>query len=294
LVYNLNGWNMPPQWLGQNQFNKGNLIQFAPGTSFLQVSHLTAINIRGATPWLGFFVNALIGGFSYINNAVEYSNDNGDGGFYYSEACGQGYYPTPSCNTPSLNGATNGTLLAALHGLKFGNNVIIPAWLTSDPGAPKEYGSTEITNLKDSFRGYVNYFPADDTHGERVKAVKFHDSKGNFRLSPKSPYISGAHLSSDGMPIGVDMDKLEVAQGHVSNVRVVGVPSTSTTLAFLAPDTFGCQVDWSTNSFNTFTRVANAGGQRNQSVVLTLPAHTTLTARVDCAVEQAKITIVVP
>jgi hypothetical protein len=95
------------------------------------------------------------------------------------------------------------------------------------------------------------------------------------------------------------MDALEAAQGKVSNVHAFGSTSTSTTVGFLAPDSFGCAIDWGTTNFaagsGSFTRVANAGGQRVQNVALSgLPADSLIYYRVDCAVQQPLGTIKLP
>ena len=87
------------------------------------------------------------------------------------------------------------------------------------------------------------------------------------------------------------MDALEAAQGKVSNVHTYATTSTSTTIGFLAPDSFGCTVDWGSTNFvsgsGSYTRVANAGGQRVQNVPLSaLPAHSLIYYRVNCAVQQ--------
>ena len=111
-----------------------------------------------------------------------------------------------------------------------------------------------------------------------------------------------AKASTDGGDVGANMDQLEQHQGKVSNVRAYGSTSTSTTIAFYAPDSFACGVDWGTSSFwsgsSSWTRVNGAAGSpdpRVQSVALTgLPAHGLIYYRLNCAVQQPTGTVQLP
>ena len=114
-------------------------------------------------------------------------------------------------------------------------------------------------------------------------------AQNNYRLKSSSPFCSGcANRASDGTDIGVDPDALGAAQGIVSNVRVYNIGAGTATVGFLAPDTYGCPVDWSTDPlFGTYTRVAASGGARLQNVALSgLPAHTAVSYRVQCQAQQ--------
>jgi len=120
-----------------------------------------------------------------------------------------------------------------------------------------------------------------------------------LRLNSASPYISGGHLSTDGLDIGANIDQLEQHQGKVSNVRALGSTSTSTTIAFFAPDSKACSVDWGNSAFysgsGSWTRVSGSGGQRVQTVALTgLPAHGLVYYRVNCAVQQPTGSVQLP
>lgn len=98
--------------------------------------------------------------------------------------------------------------------------------------------------------------------------------------------------ASDGRDIGADIDALEVAQGAV---KLVGAPEaqltqTSAAIAFVAPDSVGCPVDYSSSDpavISSFTRVADGGGARVRSIPLTgLASGTVYYYRVNCAAEQ--------
>ena len=123
----------------------------------------------------------------------------------------------------------------------------------------------------------------------------------NWRFIYSSPYISGAHYTTDGLDAGANIDQLEAAQGVVSNVHTFSTTSTATTVGFLAPDSFACSIDVdpSSDSGNftpgVFSRVSGSGGQRVQNVSLTgLTAHVQYTLRVNCSSQQPKITIQLP
>ncbi len=137
---------------------------------------------------------------------------------------------------------------------------------------------------------------------DRVSQMSwFSPSTSNFRLATSaSAYCSGCGSpGSDGLDIGADIDALESAQGKVSNVHPYAVTPTTAAIGFLAPDSMGCSVDWGTSNFvtgsGTWTRVANSGGARVQSVALSaLPAATAITYRVNCAVMQPTGTFTTP
>jgi len=111
----------------------------------------------------------------------------------------------------------------------------------------------------------------------------------NFRLRHDSPYISGgANRASDDMDAGVDMDALEAAQGRVSNARAWGLTASAANIAYLAPDSAACTVEYGTAAtWGTGTRVSDSGGDRARNVPLSGLARGTLYHyRVLCAVEQ--------
>ena len=149
---------------------------------------------------------------------------------------------------------------------------------------------SDVTALAANFPGGTQtIFPAGQSIAARVASVGwFSAAAKNFRLASSSAYVSGGQKhAGDGLDIGANLDALEAAQGRVSNVHVFSLSSNSATVAFLAPDSFGCSVDWSTNGWSTFTRVANADGSRAQTVGLSgLPGASAIAYRVNCAVMQ--------
>jgi hypothetical protein len=128
------------------------------------------------------------------------------------------------------------------------------------------------------------------------------NAKPTFRLRNDSPGVSGgASRANDGTDIGVDMDAIDVAQGKVT---FVGIPTSSiscsgtcsATVAFIAPDSQACPVDYSSTDptlITSFTRVADAGTARIRNLQLSgLSSKTTYYVRVNCMVEQPTGTFV--
>lgn len=133
-----------------------------------------------------------------------------------------------------------------------------------------------------------NYIPSDMSLNN---AGWLSYSKQDFHVTSK--YCSGcASPANDRRDVGVDMDALQAAQGKVT---LVGVPeahltSTSAVVSFVAPDSMGCAVDYSSSDpavITSFTRVSDAGGARPRNVTLSgLTSGTVYYFRVNCAVEQ--------
>jgi hypothetical protein len=114
----------------------------------------------------------------------------------------------------------------------------------------------------------------------------------DYRLTLSSQYCSGCGSpATDHGDIGANNEASAIAQGLVSQPNLTAITATTASVSFVAPDTFGCAVDWSTNSFSTFHRVLNTGGSRLQNVTLgsdgaPLASNTAYSYRVLCAVNQ--------
>jgi hypothetical protein len=113
----------------------------------------------------------------------------------------------------------------------------------------------------------------------------------NFHL--KANYCSGCNNpANDGRDEGADINALEAAQGKTT---LIGAPASSisssaATVAFVAPDSAGCPVDYSSSDptlITNFTRISDPGGPRVRNISLSgLSSQTTYYYRVNCAVEQ--------
>ncbi len=118
-------------------------------------------------------------------------------------------------------------------------------------------------------------------------------------IFPRGATLAAREASSNASGAGVIMDQLEMAQGTVKNVHASSIGATSAHIAFTAPDSAGCTLDYGTANFpsgtGSWTRVPNVGGQRDQTVPLTgLSPTTTYVYRVNCAVSQPIGTFTTP
>lgn len=267
------------------------------GVSNLIIKHNNIWQSGGPFPPSFAHTYQLLSGWDISDNFFQLVGDAGStwSGLNYSNG-NLGVTPVPDPNLTSPN-----TFLALIPQFQFASNVFMGTCTNSTPSSP--YCVTEMNNgtIAAYAAGYSNYptnlFPTTGTTlSNRVTGVHWYNPANlDFHLTSQSPYISGAQVSDDGKNIGVDMDALQAAQGTVLNVHVREVSSTSVAVDFLAPDTFGCTVDYGTANFpsgtGSWTRVSNAGGSRYQSVSVTgLTLGTTYTYRVNCAVMQPVLT----
>jgi hypothetical protein len=133
-----------------------------------------------------------------------------------------------------------------------------------------------------------NYVPSDMSLSS---AGWLSYSKKDFHITNR--YCSGCSFpGNDGKDVGADIDALQAAQGKVTLIGApeAGLTSTSAVVAFVAPDSAGCAVDYSNSDpsvIASFTRVSDPGGVRTRSVHLSgLLPGTVYHYRVNCAVEQ--------
>ena len=171
----------------------------------------------------------------------------------------------------------------------FGKAALDDVWIAANP--PYIYGLNII--MKEGGNGppfdtasppYGPYPPGTIWFDGTYKNFPFANAAaGNYRLKSKSPFShDGKNHAVIERDIGADIDELEAAQGKVSNVR-----ASAEGVDFFAPDNYGCPVDWSTDDFSTYTRTNNNGGARTQHVALSgLPAHSKISYRIECIVEQ--------
>jgi hypothetical protein len=285
---------------GNCPFGKG--VSFGGNGQNFVYDHNTTYGQGGCQTWFYTQFLTLQSGTSFTNNIFNLVSDPGP----YSGLLQSGTYATLNYNfgggadAPDCN-ATQGTaLFNCQSSFNWAGNVVLATWTNSLPGSQVEFTNAQIATAKALLPSNTIWPTAGTTLANRISQVAWYTpSTMNMRLKYNSPYISGAKASADGLDIGVDMDALEAAQGKVSNVHTHHTTSTSTIVGFLAPDAFGCTVDWGTSNFpsgtGTFSRVTNAGGQRVQNVALTgLPAHANIYYRVNCAVQQPVSTVQLP
>ena len=271
----------------------GKVMQWgAYGQNFI-FDHNTIYGQGGCLTWFYDEYTTLATGVTLTNNIFNLVSDPGvnasslgTGTFYQSNGVFGGVNDSPNCAL--FQGSA---LFACMNNLTWAGNVILATWTNSLPGSQVEYNNSQIATAQALFPSNTYWPNAGSTLANRKAQVGWYaPDLANLRLNSSSPYISGARSSTDGLDIGVNMDTLESAQGKVSNVHTYSPTSTSINIGFLAPDSFGCTVDWSTiaaPSGSNFSRVANSGGQRVQNVSLTgIPAHSLVYYRVNCATQQ--------
>jgi len=291
LFLNNNGWlasGSPYENLAQ-----GRGIRIG-GDESVTVNHNTFYKQAGIGASSIELAGSLSGGLDIENNIFSYSLGSPVQGFVYDTQGGATPLPVPPDNTQGT------ALLPYLNNATFANNVFLGTWSNDNPSSLVDLTSAQISSAAALYPANT-YFVQGSTLANRLTNLSWFSPQNlNFRLSTHSAYCSGCgSAGSDGQDIGANIDALEAAQGKVSNVHVYGVTATAATIGFLAPDATGCSVDWSTSNFlagsGSWTRVANAGGTRIQSVALSgLPAAVPIYYRVNCAVMQPSGTFKTP
>jgi hypothetical protein len=61
-------------------------------------------------------------------------------------------------------------------------------------------------------------------------------ASGDFRFNVASTFAGNTHPAADGYPVGADLDAIDRAQGHISNLRSLLITSSGATIYFQAPD----------------------------------------------------------
>lgn len=266
---------------------QGQLMFLAQSSNYVY-DHNSEYGRGGCQSFLANFVSDYSSA-QITNSALNLVNDPGP----FSGALAPGIlfsnngYLSGSCSSPT--GAAN--TFACMNSFKWAGNVLLYTWTNSLPGSQVDFTTSGISTNQAGWSGFSSLLPTGNTLAARTTFGKWFDlPTGNARYAASSPYISGANVTTDGLDVGANIDQLAVHQGAVSNVRVLAKTSTSFTLGFYAPDSFACGVDWSTNAFSTWTRVAGAAGSpdpRVQSVAVTgVTSHAAPAYRINCAVNQ--------
>jgi len=250
------------------------------GNEDMIVDHNTVAGNTGSLPSIWFMTDTLHEGMQFTNNFFYLTS--GDWGFSLN---------TSPVTYPSCTNTDGKVTIDCVWtgGYRFDNNVLMSngtqgavqtVWPNTlfnyIPSTPSNYGAT----------GFFHYV----TPTEFVNGNVDHE---NFRLNSSGPYCSGCGSpASDGLDVGANIDQLEAAEGVVT---LIGVPNSSitttgATVVFIAPDSAGCSVDYSSTDstlVNSFTRIADAGGARVRNIALTgLTTQTGYFYRVNCAVQQ--------
>jgi hypothetical protein len=288
LFWDINGWKYTA-----NYPSTGALF---PGTGGpnedVIIDHNTFFDNRGrASQWMNWS-SYPVEGMQITNNFLFYSNTGGGGGIR-TGGWGNSHNCTGLGNEDLMNcGFTAGPRPDYV----FAGNVIVPSW--EDTQAPK--GQVDRDEVKNAFRGLDRSNPILSSRRGVEAAIASigwaNPESGDFRLKKDSLYsANGRYHATDGSDVGVDMDALDVAEGIVKGASVPESSITSNTarIEFVAPDSFGCSVDYSSSdpkAIENFKRVPGAVGKAGaRSIELTgLSPNTLYYYRVNCAVEQPR------
>ncbi len=258
----------------------GWIIEGGYANEDITINHNTVYDNRGVSDSFMHWIESPLEGLSVTNNILFYS----DAALFQNESlpCPSGDKAFMDCAFTSGPGNPSYT---------FAGNVIVPSWTNS--GAPS--GAVNPSTVSSAFKGLPDAVVTGKDVPSRIASMGWKNpgttGTPDFHFLPtanSSRTNSYAARSTDGSAVGADIDALEAAQGKVRNVQVLSVQGNSAQIAFNAPDSFGCPVDYATDAaLRAFTRVENPGGSRGQRVTLSdLTAGTTYYYRVNCAVEQ--------
>jgi hypothetical protein len=200
----------------------------------------------------------------------------------------QGGQMLPACTSSGEAGATCAWTPSYVwdHNVMIGNGVtqaqIQAAW-------PGHTGNNYIpSNTSLNSVGWFNYQTPVTQNGD-TQHLDFH-LKANYCAGCSGSGVGPANDTT--ADVGANIDQLEAAQGKTT---LVGAPastitSSSAKIVFVAPDSGGCPVDYSSSDptvISNFTRISDPGGVRARNISLSgLSSHTTYHYRVNCAVEQ--------
>ena len=241
--------------------------------------------------------------YNLVLDPGAYSAALGSGTFYQANSTFGGTPDNPDCNGTQAN-----TLLNCLTQSKFLGNVMLATYANSLPGSQTDYPQGSIATTQALFPA-GSYWPNQSTMALRIASLGWSNSESlDFHYLPSSPYISGGHLTPDGLPMGIDQEKLIVAQGQVQAVTATALETNGTqsgfTVQWVAPDSFVCSVDYSNAgpfwsnpgayAFSRFNGSVYLGRVQRVSLSNLFPPHSTVYYRVNCSVQQPTGTVSLP
>ena len=308
--------NIYAQTQSSSSCSDGRLTEWATNSENLIWDHNVGFVLGGCQPWFWGQFGALSSYVSMTNSILPLSQDTP--GPYGGNTSGTGFLsyqaisgaPTDTPNCASFTGSAlfacfSDWHVPATNGQSgWSANVLLGFWSNPFPGATVDLTSMQVATMVGSLPS-ASYAPTGASVAARISQVGWiNPTLGatsptgfNFGLAPGSAYQAGNSRfanGGDGKDIGLDMTQLAVHQGWVINPHVIYNSGSTAKVTFLAPDGFGCTVDWTTaadfTNMSLVTRVANSGGDRSQTVNLTgLPGASSINIRVNCAVFQPQL-----
>jgi hypothetical protein len=303
-VCNTNGWTQTDGNTGAAALGggSGEGILTDGAIEDLIVDHNTFYDNRGTAPVMWHSQVNWDEGCQITNNFLWFNEANTG----FSAEQNPGTFLTPSIG--GSGGALFNTLCTSDPNTPGGimtNNVAVPFFSSSGPGAPT--GLVSPQSICSNFGGGTlsgNHCPGGQistvlngaSAAANLASIGYTSTAiaaPNLMLTHNSPFISGAHFSSDGADVGADMNALMAAQGAVGTPRVAPIGATTATISWWAYDkTVACSMDYATspNDASTQTgggRVTPSLRANSQTVVLTgLTPGTGYNYRVLCPVNQ--------
>src|SRR5690348_782541 len=146
-----------------------------------------------------------------------------------------------------------------------------------------------VDQLQVAFRGLSSFYMS--SYSSITPLVATGQITGRVAYLQSQTCEFCASTVTNGIAVGVDLNELQTAQGYVTLIGVVA-DSTSAIINFVAPDSQGCPVDYSSSDSSVmtdFTRVPDLGRDRMRSVnIAGLEPNKVYYFRVNCATQRSE------
>jgi len=146
---------------------------------------------------------------------------------------------------------------------------------------------SDVSQLQSAFRSLPSYYAP--SYSSATPLIATGAITGRFAYLQAQICEFCGSPTTNGKAVGVNLNELQAAQGYVALVGAVP-NGTSAAINFVAPDSQGCPVDYSSSDPNVIAdaiRVADSGVGRMRVVNLVgLTHHTNYYFRVNCATRQ--------
>jgi len=304
VIYNVDrirnsSWTSPP---APGFSGNGDGIRFADGPQKIVFTHNTMDYLAGLFPDAVVVQCHPTEGAYFASNFLGFSNDNNGGG---ATAYGCG-----APNSPLSTYITNAgdAITKTWNNYTWSGNWLLGGY--SDSMLQTSLTNAQLTSIASSWSGlpgtgFINPAACNSITCRHANIGWLRPSSDapyttpwhptNYLMATGSSYLAGGtNHGTDGKDIGANIQQMIIEQGNVSSLHFI----PPATVAFIAPTTTTCTVDWSADSFSTFHRFTptNSPANRTQSVALTgFPGSgTPLQARTNCTGVNQIISFTVP
>lgn len=243
-------------WPNNSQFN-GQVIDMGLGISNLKIANNAFVGIKNVEGCCYANMISHVGDycpypntrFSLMNN-IYTSAEATTAGWWGVQACGTNYSGSAALDQVWFSGSTKtweakGNAWQSMLNGSFSDGATYPA---------NNYRNETVTNFT----------------GDLYRCVACGD-EGAWR--PKGKFLAGSSTARgfDGNDAGPDFNAFDIAQGYLSNQRVLSITSSGATVYWQAPDNSNaCTIEYGTSATpNTGTRVTDTPTSRFRSKALT-------------------------